>query len=43
MKEPLTIDSRHQLFLDNDLVHRTLLVRRVLHQPVRHPGPIGMI
>ena len=38
MENTLPIDSRHQLFLDNDLVHRTLLVRRVVHQPVRHPG-----
>lgn len=34
----MKIDSRRQLFLDNALVHRTLLVRRVVHQPVRHPG-----
>ena len=38
MEDILKIDSRHQLFLDNALVHRTLLVRRVVHQPVRHPN-----
>jgi hypothetical protein len=37
MNYAVNIDTRHRLFLDNDLVHRVFLVRRVCHQPVRHP------